>query len=88
MFYQNYLAMSETADDRRQISGAIYSLIVFYDIHGRKRKVLFFYFVADTTRDDTNKIKYKICIKNKRKNIFLKFEHTQRGCLFTIGTEI
>jgi hypothetical protein len=31
---------------------AIDPLVVFYDIHGRKREVLFFYFVPDTTRDD------------------------------------
>jgi hypothetical protein len=35
------------------ISGvnAINPLVAFYDIHGRKREVLFFYFVPDTTRD-------------------------------------
>jgi hypothetical protein len=26
-------------------------LVAFYDIHGAKREVLFFYFVPDTTRD-------------------------------------
>jgi hypothetical protein len=26
-------------------------LVAFYDIHGRKREVLFFYFDPDTTRD-------------------------------------
>jgi hypothetical protein len=26
-------------------------LVAFYDIHGGKRQVLFFYFVPDTTRD-------------------------------------
>jgi hypothetical protein len=30
---------------------AVNPLVVFYDIHGRKREVLFFYFVPDTTRD-------------------------------------
>jgi hypothetical protein len=30
---------------------AIYPLVAFYDIHGGKREVLFFYFVPDTTRD-------------------------------------
>jgi hypothetical protein len=30
---------------------AINSLVAFYDIHGGKRVVLFFYFVPDTTRD-------------------------------------
>jgi hypothetical protein len=34
------------------ISGvsAITPLVAFYDIHGGKREVLFFYFVPDTTR--------------------------------------
>jgi hypothetical protein len=31
---------------------AINLLVAFYDIHGGKREVLFFYFVPDTTRDD------------------------------------
>jgi hypothetical protein len=37
----------------QSISGvsAINPLIAFYDIHGGKREVLFFYFVPDTTRD-------------------------------------
>jgi hypothetical protein len=30
---------------------AINPLVTFYDIHGGKREVLFFYFVPDTTRD-------------------------------------
>jgi hypothetical protein len=30
---------------------AIIHLVAFYDIHGGKREVLFFYFVPDTTRD-------------------------------------
>jgi hypothetical protein len=30
---------------------AINPLVAFYEIHGGKREVLFFYFVADTTRD-------------------------------------
>jgi hypothetical protein len=37
----------------QSISGvsAMNPLFAFYDIHGGKRKVLFFYFVPDTTRD-------------------------------------
>jgi hypothetical protein len=31
---------------------AINPLVAFYDIHGGKRGVLFFYFVPDTTRDE------------------------------------
>jgi hypothetical protein len=61
-FYQNCLAMSITADVKggkptavwsQSISGviAINPLVAFYDIHKRKREVLFFYFVPDTTRD-------------------------------------
>jgi hypothetical protein len=34
---------------------AINPLVAFYDIHGGKRDVLFFYFVPDTTRDNNNK---------------------------------
>jgi hypothetical protein len=60
-FYQNYLAISNTADVTggkpiaawsQSISGvnAINHLVAFYGIHGRKRVVLFFYSVPDTTR--------------------------------------
>jgi hypothetical protein len=37
----------------QSISGgsAINPLVAFYDIHGGKREVLFFYFVSDTTQD-------------------------------------
>jgi hypothetical protein len=37
----------------QSISGvsAINPLVAFYDIHGGKKEVLFFYFVPDTTRD-------------------------------------
>jgi hypothetical protein len=39
----------------QSISGvsAINPLVAFYDIHGGKREVLFFYFVPDTTRGTT-----------------------------------
>jgi hypothetical protein len=61
-FSQNLLAMRNTADATggkpiavllQSISGAsaIDPLVTFYDIHGGKREVLFFYFVPDTTRD-------------------------------------
>jgi hypothetical protein len=33
------------------VLSAINPLVTFYDIHGGKREVLFFYFVPDTTRD-------------------------------------
>jgi hypothetical protein len=62
MFYHNYLAMSDTVDVTggkpiavwsQSISGvsAVNPLVAFYGIDGRKREVLFFYFVPDTTRD-------------------------------------
>jgi hypothetical protein len=37
----------------QSISGvsAINPLVAYYDIHGGKQEVLFFYFVSDTTRD-------------------------------------
>jgi hypothetical protein len=40
----------------QSISGvrAINPLVAFYDIHGGKREVLFFYFVPNTTRDIEN----------------------------------
>jgi hypothetical protein len=46
-----------TAVSLQSISGvsAINPLVSFYDIHGGKREVLFFYFVPDTTRDKKNK---------------------------------
>jgi hypothetical protein len=61
-FYQNDLAVKNTTDVTgakpiavllQSISGvsAINPLVAFYDIHGRKREVLFVYFVPDTTRD-------------------------------------
>jgi hypothetical protein len=40
----------------QSISGvsAINPLVAFYDIHGGKREVLFFYFVPDTTQNIQN----------------------------------
>jgi hypothetical protein len=34
------------------VSANINPLVAFYDIHGRKGEVIFFYFVPDTTRDE------------------------------------
>jgi hypothetical protein len=62
MFYQNYLAMSNSADvtggkpiaiwsESISSVSAINPLVACYDIHGGKRAVLFFYFVPVTTRD-------------------------------------
>jgi hypothetical protein len=61
-FYQYLLAMRNTADATsgkpiaalfQFISGesTINPIVAFYDIHGGKREVLFFYFVLDTTQD-------------------------------------
>jgi hypothetical protein len=64
-FYQNVIAVRNTADKTggkpiavwsQPISGvsAINPLVAFNDIHGRKREVIFFYFVPDVTRDKLN----------------------------------
>jgi hypothetical protein len=61
MFYQNNLAMRNTVDvtGGKPIAVLLQSilgvcannpLVVFYEIHKRKRGVLFFYFLPDTTR--------------------------------------
>jgi hypothetical protein len=56
----------------QSISGVsdINPLVAFYDIHGGKREVLFFYFVPDTTRDNiflyiTNKIILILLIRRR-----------------------
>jgi hypothetical protein len=41
---------------------AINPLVAFYDIHGGKREVLFFYFVPDTTRDTMLSLVFNKCI--------------------------
>jgi hypothetical protein len=65
----NYLAVRNTADVKNGKPIAVWSQsisgvsadnpsVAFYDIHGRKREVLFFYFVQDTTRNVIN-VDYK-----------------------------
>jgi hypothetical protein len=61
-FYQNYLAVRSAVDVTGgkpiavylslRFSGvnAINPIVALYDIHGRKRELLFLYFVPDTTR--------------------------------------
>jgi hypothetical protein len=51
----------------QSISGvsAINPLVAFYDIHGGKREVLFFYFVPDTTRE------YRKAYRNSKQHITL-----------------
>jgi hypothetical protein len=46
----------------QSISGASANnpLVAFYDIHGGKRVVLFFYFVPDTTRENTHESKVSL----------------------------
>jgi hypothetical protein len=56
----------------QSISGvsAIKPLVAFYDIHGGKREVLFFYFVPDTTGDHKNYLFiYTHIAKGKQQNI-------------------
>jgi hypothetical protein len=44
--------------------GAINPLVAFYDIHGGKRDVLFFFFVPDTTRTDAKENSFLNFYKN------------------------
>jgi hypothetical protein len=53
--------MKNTADVTGGVS-AINPLVPFYDIHGGKREVLFFYFVPDTTRDTFTAFHFLILI--------------------------
>jgi hypothetical protein len=53
----------------QSISGvsAINPLVAFYNIHGGKREVLFFYFVPDTTRDTmlrSRKYCFIVCLRS------------------------
>jgi hypothetical protein len=56
--------LSHNGDVTGGISGAngINPLVAFYDIHGRKKEVLFFYFVPDTIRDNRNNTGTKFLI--------------------------
>jgi hypothetical protein len=58
----------------QSISGvsAINFLVAFYDIHGGKREVLFFYFVPDTTRDNLFLNYCKLSLTVTRLHIFEK----------------
>jgi hypothetical protein len=80
----------------QSISGvsAINPLVAFYDIHGGKREVLFFYFVPDTTRDwEENEmiknncyINATVCIKSSKsvqKDIFSNIDKQQTLIQFT-----
>jgi hypothetical protein len=57
----------------QSISGvsAVNPLVAFYDIHERKREVLFFNFVPDTTQD--NLIIVIQCISGRNKNVIIHF---------------
>jgi hypothetical protein len=64
----------------QSISGvnAINPLVAFYDIHGGKREVLFFYFVPDTTRD------YKIYNYSVMTRYALEFGRGKSAIFFMI----
>jgi hypothetical protein len=59
------------------ISGvsAINPLVAFYDIHGGKREVLFYYFVPDTTRDKRLFRLFKLKFMLKYKPSLLKYSY-------------
>jgi hypothetical protein len=76
-FYGDYLTMSNIADVTgskpfavflQSISGvnAINPSVAFYDIHGGKREVLFFYFVPHTTRDVTGGKPINVCSQSSQ----------------------
>jgi hypothetical protein len=54
---------------------AINPLVAFYDIHGGKREVLFFYFVPDIKRNTTNMTYYKNNNNGLRQN-YKKVNHS------------
>jgi hypothetical protein len=56
-------------------ASAVNTLVAFYDIHGRKREVLFSYFVPDTIRDiDERKIHNKLIILPRAINRRIGYE--------------
>jgi hypothetical protein len=57
----------------QSVSGvsAINPLVAFYDIHGGKRKPLFFYFVRDTTRDYINYTNIYIELRRKIPRLYI-----------------
>jgi hypothetical protein len=69
----------------QSVSGvsAINPLVAFYDIHGEKREVLFFYFVPDTTRDlNKNKKKYRFTYKIDRLPVIQDFNLKIQNSIF------
>jgi hypothetical protein len=65
----------------QSISGvsAINPLLAFYDIHGGKRGVLFFYFVPDTTRDLNFIMKImSACLFRHADIIFIQYFYCER----------
>jgi hypothetical protein len=68
----------------QSISGvsAINPLVAFYDIHGGKREVLFFYFILDTTRDYTSTILYMVYYINFLSNYSIKKITSKSVALF------
>jgi hypothetical protein len=89
---QNYLAVSNTAEVTNGKPIAVWSqsissvsainpLVAFYDIHGRKTEVLFFYFVSDTARASRHDKSWKSIIplswvKSKRS----RSSHVRNTC--------
>jgi hypothetical protein len=92
--FQNYSAMRNTADVTGKLiavwsqytSGvnAVIPLVAFYDIHGRKREVLFFYSVTDTTRDLCKYINHSInqCMITKIVEIAMQLSFIKIYCTF------
>jgi hypothetical protein len=65
----------------QSISGvsAINPLVAFYDIHGEKREVLFFYFVPDTTRDFSRFAKIVLLTSNHEDSMSIQRTHYNKA---------
>jgi hypothetical protein len=67
---------------------AINPLVAFYEIHGGKREVLFFYFVPDTTRDRIAVINKVVCIAYRTISLFVQTSIQPIKCIgYTIKTQ-
>jgi uncharacterized protein YxeA len=69
-----------------QVQNVINYLVAFYDIHGRKKEVLFFYSAPDTTRDTYLKLLYElkpvtVGVRDKRYelNLSLSYRNVVKG---------
>jgi hypothetical protein len=67
------------------IANAIHALVAFYDIHGRKREVLFFYLVPVTTRDSNHYVLYYYILSLSLFTLFAFFSNNAKISFLTIA---